>query len=160
MTADLLQFEHTGSTTLSFIIGTAALAVIVFAVASLTSLEDSRDKLKPVRLLATILCLVAGVAGIIYSVNSFDDVRAQNEQHRERTTALVQQWAEETYGVTVDDDEAWEMVGGITHPVLLGGGTYTVLNGGRLLKVELDESKDGSFHLVQMSEELALAEKD
>lgn len=160
MTADLLQFEHTGSILLSILSGTMALSGIVLAMASLVSPGGLRGKLKPVRLLSTVLCLVAGAAGCMYFFNGSGDAAAQNGQDRERTTEQVQQWARDTYGVTVDGDEAWRMVGEIAPPHFTGGGVYTVKDGERLLEVKLSESRDGTFHLVQTRAELPPAGKD
>lgn len=96
----------------------------------------------------------------MYLAGSRGDAAAQNEDYQEHATALVQEWTEGAYGVTADDDEAWRMVSGISHPTLPGDRTYTVMDGERLLEVKLTESADGTFHPVQTSAELPLAEKD
>ncbi|MCC3292961.1 hypothetical protein [Arthrobacter sp. zg-Y1110] len=108
-------------------------------------------------LLVSIGCLGLAGAFIVGGISCLQEWKARPSAD-EGHIGIVQEWAENTYGVTVSDDEAEAMAGAIRSASISAGETFVVEGASGVIEVKLVQDGDAEFHMVQAAAELPLAE--
>ncbi|MCC3299356.1 hypothetical protein [Arthrobacter caoxuetaonis] len=157
MTPDLLVIDLSARDGLfiALLAFAVALLPVIAAVAVFPFGEKGWYKSK--RLLVSIGCL--GLAGAFIAGGiSFLQEWQENPEPDAGHSGIVQDWAENTYGVTVSDDEADAMARAIRNASSSASETFVVEGASGVIEVKLVQAGDASFRMVQAAAELPLAE--
>lgn len=156
MTADLFEIEYSEVESLLLAISLIFMA-IVFLVAAATVFPFRKGWYKSRRMPAGLgLLVAAGVLGTV-AASFFNDWKEQPPIGAARV-GIVQEWAETTYGVAVSKEEADSIAKAIRNPYRRVNSTFIVEGAAGVIEVKLLEAEDGTFHMVQATAELPLAE--
>lgn len=156
MTADLLKIDYSEAESLLL-----AISLTVFAVALLVSavivFPFRKGWYKSWRMPAGLtLLIVAGVFGT-GGVSFIQEWKGQPPLDAAHA-GIVQEWAETTYGVAVSKEEADSIAKAIRNAYKRVNATFIVEGEAGVIEVKLLEAEDGTFHMVQATAELPLAE--